>query len=289
MKLRTKVRKIISKFLSDKMYIKLQYRFITGRTLNLKNPKRFNEKLQWLKLYDHKPEYTTYVDKYRVKEYVKNKIGEKYIIPTIGVWPSASEIDITELPDQFVLKCNHDSKSVFICKDRRKFKFNEVLLKLNGALKKNQFYYGREWPYKNVHPLIIAEKYMEDESGGLQDYKVMCFNGKAKLIQVHQGRFTDHYTHDIYDRDWIHQKFNQKGEVYADKILDKPVFLEEMLLLSEILSKNIPQIRVDWYYVNNQLYFGEMTFFDAAGYLDFVPDEYNEIIGNWISLPEKNV
>ena len=289
MKLRTKVRKIISKFLSDKMYIKLQYRFITGRTLNLKNPKRFNEKLQWLKLYDHKPEYTTYVDKYRVKEYVKNKIGEKYIIPTIGVWPSASEIDITELPDQFVLKCNHDSKSVFICKDRRKFKFNEVLLKLNEALKKNQFYYGREWPYKNVHPLIIAEKYMEDESGGLQDYKVMCFNGKAKLIQVHQGRFTDHYTHDIYDRDWIHQKFNQKGEVYADKILDKPVFLEEMLLLSEILSKNIPQIRVDWYYVNNQLYFGEMTFFDAAGYLDFVPDEYNEIIGNWISLPEKNV
>lgn len=289
MKLRTKVRKIISKFLSDKMYIKLQYRFITGRTLNLKNPKRFNEKLQWLKLYDHKPEYTTYVDKYRVKEYVKNKIGEKYIIPTIGVWPSASEIDITELPDQFVLKCNHDSKSVFICKDRRKFKFNEVLLKLNEALKKNQFYYGREWPYKNVQPLIIAEKYMEDESGGLQDYKVMCFNGKAKLIQVHQGRFTDHYTHDIYDRDWIHQKFNQKGEVYADKILDKPVFLEEMLLLSEILSKNIPQIRVDWYYVNNQLYFGEMTFFDAAGYLDFVPDEYNEIIGNWISLPEKNV
>lgn len=289
MKLRTKVRKIISKFLSDKMYIKLQYRFITGRTLNLKNPKRFNEKLQWLKLYDHKPEYTTYVDKYRVKEYVKNKIGEKYIIPTIGVWPSASEIDITELPDQFVLKCNHDSKSVFICKDRRKFNFNEVLLKLNEALKKNQFYYGREWPYKNVRPLIIAEKYMEDESGGLQDYKVMCFNGKAKLIQVHQGRFTDHYTHDIYDRDWIHQKFNQKGEVYADKILDKPVFLEEMLLLSEILSKNIPQIRVDWYYVNNQLYFGEMTFFDAAGYLDFVPDEYNEIIGNWISLPEKNV
>ncbi len=282
--------KIVYKLLSilpDKVYIKIQYRYLTGRWLNLKNPSRYNEKLQWLKLYDHNPEYTKLVDKILVKEFVAKKIGDEYIIPTLGTWRKAEDIDFESLPDRFVLKCNHDSKSVFICKNKALFDRERAKSGLNRGLKRNHFIYGREWPYKNVKPLIIAEKYMEDETGGLQDYKVMCFNGQAKLIQVHRGRFTKHYTHDIFDTAWVHQDFNQKGEVYADIPIQKPLFLDEMLRLSEILSEGIPQIRVDWYYVENQLYFGELTFFDASGYLDFEPDELNEVIGSWIELPGK--
>lgn len=271
--------------LPDKVYISLQYWYITKRRLNLKNPTRYNEKLQWLKLYDRKPEYTKLVDKYLVKEYVSQKIGEQYIIPTIGVWQDANEIDFNNLPSKFVLKCNHDSKSVFICKDKSKFEVQNAVKKLNEGLKRNHFFYGREWPYKNVKPVIMAEKYMEDESGGLQDYKVMCFNGVPRLIQLHQGRFTSHYTHDIYDVNWVHQDFNQRGEVYSKTLRSKPEFLGEMLELSAKLTENIPHLRVDWYYVNHQLYFGELTFFDASGYLDFDPDIYNEIIGGWIELP----
>lgn len=275
----------ILSILPDSAYVKLQYWYLTKRKLNLKNPKRYNEKLQWLKLYDHKTEYTTFVDKHLVKKYVAEKIGDKYIIPTIGVWDDACKIDFNILPNQFVLKCNHDSKNVFICKDKSKFDTNHVTHKLNEGLKRNHFTYGREWPYKNVNPVIIAEKYMEDDSGGLQDYKVLCFNGVPKLIQLHQGRFTNHYTHDIYDTNWVHQEFNQKGEVPADNLREKPEFLEEMLKLSAKLSEDVPHLRVDWYYVEHQLYFGELTFFDASGYLDFEPDEYNEILGDWIVLP----
>ena len=275
----------ILRILPDKAYVSLQYWYLTKRKLNLNNPTRYNEKLQWLKLYDHKPEYTTFVDKYLVKEYVSKKIGDKYIIPTIGVWEDARKIDFDKLPDKFVLKCNHDSKSVFICKDKSKFDKELAVEKLNQGLKRNHFTYGREWPYKNVKPVVMAEKYMEDESGGLQDYKVMCFNGVPKLIQFHQGRFTNHYTHDIYDVNWVHQDFNQKGEVYSEVLREKPEFLEEMLDLSEKLAKDVPHLRVDWYYVDHQLYFGELTFFDASGYLDFEPDKYNEIIGKWIKLP----
>lgn len=274
--------------LPDKAYIKLQYRYLTGKKLNLKAPSRYNEKLQWLKLYDHNPEYTKLVDKFLVKEFVAEKIGAKYIIPTLGVWNKAEDINFENLPEKFVLKCNHDSKSVFICKNKAFFDRKQAIITLNKAMKRNHFMYGREWPYKNVKPLIIAEKYMEDETGGLQDYKVMCFNGKAKLVQVHRGRFTDHYTHDIYDTAWVHQNFNQKGEVNAETLMPKPIFLDEMLKLSESLAKGIPHIRVDWYYVDHQLYFGELTFFDASGYLDFEPDELNEVIGSWIELPGKS-
>ena len=280
--------KIVYQLLSvlpDETYIRLQYWYATKRRLNLKNPVRYNEKLQWLKLYDHKPEYTTFVDKYRVKDYVAKKIGEEYVIPTLGVWVDAREIDFAQLPNEFVLKCNHDSKSVLICKDKSRFEKETAVKKLNKGLKRNHFTYGREWPYKNVKPVVMAEKYMEDESGGLQDYKVMCFNGVPKLIQLHQGRFTDHYTYDLFDVRWIHQNYIQKGEVTSAVWPEKPKFLDEMLELSAKLSEGIPYIRVDWYYVNHQLYFGELTFYNASGYLDFEPDEYNEIIGDWIKLP----
>lgn len=274
------------RILPDSTYLKIQYRYITHRKLNLKNPTRYNEKLQWLKIHDRKQEYTTYVDKCLVKDFVASKIGDKYIIPTLSIWSNANQINFDKLPNQFVLKCNHDSKSVYICKNKREFDIKGTIFKLNKAIKRNHFSYGREWPYKNVKPVIFAEQYMEDESGGLQDYKVLCFNGVAKLVQLHRGRFTQMYTHEIYDRNWILQSYNQKGLKISEHPLDRPVFLQEMLELSEILSKGIPHIRVDWYYVNGQLYFGELTFFDAAGYDEFEPDIYNEIIGDWISLKD---
>ncbi len=275
------------RILPDKQYIKLQYWYLTKRKLNLKDPKRYNEKLQWLKLYDRKDEYTLYVDKYRVKDYIDKKIGKSHVIKTLKKWDNVEDINIDELPQKFVLKCNHDSKSVFICKNKSEFDLEKVKEKLKKSLKHNQFYYGREWPYKNVKPLIFAEEYIEDESGGLRDYKVLCFDGVPKYVQVHSGRFTDNYTHDIYDINWNLMEFNQKGEVSSSKKYKKPIFLKEMLELSAILSRGIPHIRVDWYFADGNLYFGELTFFDAAGYLDFTPESYNYILGEMIKLPGK--
>ncbi|MCI7639419.1 MAG: glycosyl transferase [Clostridiales bacterium] len=271
--------------LPDEVYIRLQYLYVTGKKLNLSNPTRYNEKLQWLKLHDRKPEYSMYVDKHLVKQYIADTIGKKYVIPTLGVWENADQIDWSSLPEQFVLKCNHDSKSVCVCRDKRTFDMDSAKKKLNKRVRKSHFAYGREWPYRHVKPVILAEKYMEDESGGLRDYKVLCFNGIPKLIELHQGRFTDQYTQDFYDTNWVRQDFNQKGESNAEVPAGKPEFLQEMLELSAKLSQGIPHIRVDWYYVDHQLYFGELTFFDASGYDEFEPDEYNDVIGSWIKLP----
>lgn len=273
------------KSLPDKPYLELIYYAHFGKKLDLKNPKTFNEKLQWLKLYDRNPEYTRMVDKYEAKQYVAEKIGEEYIIPTLGVWDDPDQIDFDALPEQFVLKCTHDSGGLVICRDKSKLNIEEAKEKLKKRLKFRYFYWGREWPYKNIKPRIIAEKYMEDESGTeLKDYKVMCFEGEPKLIQVHQGRFGEH-TQDFYDTQWQKLEITQ-GFPYSETTMGKPEFLEEMLTLSKELSQNLHQVRVDWYYVGHQLYFGELTFFDGAGFDGFEPDEYDEIIGNWIRIHE---
>lgn len=282
-----KIARRVLSVLPDKQYIQLQYRYITGRKLNLDHPTRFNEKLQWLKLYDRNPGYPDLVDKYKAKRVIGELIGKEYIVPLLGVWSDPSEINENELPDQFVLKTNHDSKGVAVCKDKASFDFDKAKDFLGKRLKHNGYSYGREWPYKNIKPRIIAEKYLEDESGGLNDYKVMCFNGKAKLIQLHQGRYSDSHTQDIYDLSWNLQPFNQINETSSNTPVPKPVFLDEMIRLSEIIAENIPQVRVDWYYAEGQLYFGEVTFFDGSGYYDFIPDEMNEILGSWITLPDR--
>lgn len=278
------IRKLLS-VLPDIPYVKIQYRYLTGRNLNLKHPVRYNEKVQWIKLYDHNPLYTTMVDKYKVKEYVSSIIGDKFVVPLIGVWDRPEDICLEKLPDRFVLKTNHDSKGVVICKDKDKFDFEAACVFLNKHLRMNGFDYGREWPYKNIERKIIAEKYIEDESGGLQDYKVMCFNGEPKIVQLHQGRFTNHYSHDLYDTEWNLQSFNQVGETSSAEPASKPAFLNQMLDLSRKLSNGISHVRIDWYYAEGQLFFGEITFFDASGYLDFIPDEVNYTLGNWITLP----
>lgn len=273
-------------WIPDKMFIKLMYRIRIGKRLNLKKPQTFNEKLQWLKLYDRKPEYSDMVDKYEVKRYVAEKIGEQYIIPTFGVWEKFEDIDFSSLPNQFVLKCTHDSGGLVICRDKLSFNKDQASLKISKSLKNNYYWHGREWPYKNVRPRIIAEMCMTDESKiELKDYKVMCFNGKAKLIQVHKGRFIDH-TQDFYDSNWNLLDIKQ-GLKRSDSVMPRPRLLDDMLKMSELLANGISQVRVDWYIVSDKLYFGEITFFDASGFDEFDPEGWNLILGDWISLPDK--
>lgn len=275
-------------WMSDETYIRLVFKATFGYELDLNNPKTFSEKLQWLKLYNRRPEYTMMVDKYRVREYIREKIGDEYLIPLLNVWGSVEEIDFDKLPNQFVLKCNHDQGSVVICKDKAHFDIDAAKQKLARKLKRNHYWSIREWPYKNVKPCIICEQYMQDDGGKeeLSDYKVLCFNGEPKLIEVHRGRFGGGHTQDFYDTDWKKTVYNQPDVPMSDEVMDKPVFADEILGLSRMLSAGIPHVRVDWYYTNGHLYFSELTFFDASGFDPFADDQDAEI-GSWLVLPEK--
>lgn len=278
-------RKGYCNWMPDRLYLKLMYRRFTGSALRLDNPITFNEKLQWMKLYDRKDIYTTMVDKAAVKDFVAEKIGEKYVVPTIKICDRVEDLDFDALPDQFVIKCTHDSGGLVICKDKNKLDRQDAIGKLKKCLEFNYFPLWREWPYKNVVPRIIVEELLNDGKDSIDDYKVMCFNGVPKLIQLHMGRFSEH-TQDFYDVDWNRLPIIQ-GTPMAEKAVDKPSNLEEMLELSAKLSSGIPQVRVDWYCVGGKLYFGELTFFDASGFENFEPEEYNEILGSWIKFPPK--
>lgn len=276
--------------LPDKVFLKMYYPVIMNEELDLKNPRTFNQKLQWLKLYNRKPEYTTMVDKYAVKGYVSEKIGAEYVIPTLGVWDSFDDIDFDSLPNQFVLKCTHDSGGLVICRDKSKLDIAAAKKKINMSLKRDYFYNGREWPYKNVPKRIIAEQYLsnDEESNELSDYKVLCFNGEPKLIEIHKGRFSGHHTQDFYDTEWNKTAFEQPEDPLSDEIMQKPVFADKMFELSRILAENIPHVRIDWYYTGGKLLFGEITFFDGSGFCPFIENQ-DEILGNWITLPQKTV
>lgn len=274
----------MSRFIPDPLYITILYYKNIRKFLNLKSPKTFNEKLQWIKIHDRNPEYTRLVNKYEVRSYIASKIGEKYLITLIGVWDSVFDINFNNLPNKFVLKCNHDSKSTVICRDKSRLDIRMVRNKLDLHLKQNAFWYGREWPYKDVKPCIIAEKYMEDTIGTvLTDYKVLCFNGKAKLIQVHNGRGTQNYTQDFYDIDWNKTNIMQGARV-SQVIFEKPSFLKEMVELSETLAEGTLHSRIDWYFVKGQIYFGEITFFDGSGFVPFENEEDDLLLGSWIKL-----
>lgn len=277
-----------TKFLyPDAFYLKMLFRLRMGEKLDLKNPKSFNQKLQWLKLYNHNPSYTQMVDKYAVKEYVANKLGKQYIIPTIGVWNTPEQIEWNKLPEQFVLKTTHGGGGggVAICKNINSFDKNKALQTLSVSMKSDIYKNLREWPYKGVKKQIIAEELLVPEDGDLKDYKVLCFNGKPKLIEFHSGRFTDSHTQDFYDTDWHKMPItqNEYGET-STTIAPKPELLEKMLELCEILAAGMPHVRIDWYYCNGKLYFGEITFFDGSGFEKF--DNYNDdlLLGSWIDL-----
>ena len=271
----------------DAIYLKILYRLSMGERCNLKNPVKYNEKLQWLKLHDRKPEYARMVDKYEVRGYIAETIGEEYLIPCYGVYNSFEEIDFSKLPEEFVLKCTHDSGSVEICKDKANFDFKGAKDRLTGAMGKNYYYTYREWPYKNVKPRIIAEKYMVDETvDDLRDYKVMCFNGEAKLIEVHENRFSRErgYTQTFYDREWNKLEIAQKGFTPTDERREKPVKLEEMLLLSEKLAKDMYHARIDWYLIDENLYFGDITFYDGSGFAKFDDEKDDIFFGSLIQI-----
>ena len=273
-------------WMPDKWYLKSYFKRTFGYELDLKHPKTFNEKLQWLKLYNRDPLYTTMVDKYRVKQWVADKIGEQYVIPTLAVYNSVNEIDLDKLPDQFVIKCNHDSGSVLICRDKSTFDVRFAQQSLGKALGKNYYWDAREWPYKNVSRCILAEKYMGDENGELKDYKFFCFNGEVQALFIASDRnnVNEETKFDFFDAEFTHLPFTN-GHPNAVVLPTKPNRFEEMKLLASKLSGGIPQVRIDFYEVEDCVYFGEATFFHWGGFTAFFPKEWDRIFGDWIKLP----
>lgn len=275
--------------LSDLEYLLRKFSAIMDYRLGLDDPVTFNERLQWLKLYDRRPEYTVMVDKYKVRDYIAEKIGVQYLIPLIGVWNDPDEIDFSALPERFVLKCNHNSGlGMCICKDKQQLDIPKVKKELRKGLKQDYYLTGREWPYKNVPRKIIAEQFLQSDAGGLTDYKIHCFNGVPKFILVCKDRFTESgLTEDFYTTEWEHMPVKRPKIPNAVAPSAKPEKLSEMLQLAAKLSKNIPFLRVDFYIVDNKIYFSELTFFPASGFEKFEPEEWDRTFGDWLVLPHK--
>ena len=284
--------------MEDKEYLQRVFKGMMGYELNLDNPVTFNEKMQWLKLYDRKPIFTLMVDKYEVKRIVANIIGEKYIIPTIGVWASVEDIEWEALPKQFVIKCNHDSGSVSVCRDKEKIDKRAIIQKLKKCLNRNLFFYGREWPYKNVKPLIIAEKYLEEKldcsairasNKGLTDYKFFCFNGVPEVLYVSKG-LEHHPTAEIsfYDLNGHELNYHRSDfKPYHNAVM--PVNFDEMKVIAAKIAENVPCpfVRIDLYSISNHVYFSEITFTPCSGLLPFEPAEADLELGNKLRLPLK--
>ncbi len=291
-------RQKLYKLIPDKLYLKLLYKRRLGKKLNLNNPQTFSEKLQWLKLYDRRPEYSKMVDKYEAKLYVAEKIGEQYIIPTLGIWDSFEEIDFSKLPNQFVIKCTHDSGGLVICKDKATFDIEKASQKINQCMKNNFYWFGREWPYKNVKPRIIVEKFMTDYGEGESgdnfcennankeptDYKMMCFDGKVNSSFVCSEWFTESGLKiAFHNTNWEEIPFSDHYPRSAN-LSEKTASYEQMVELVEKLSKDIPFVRVDFYEVRGQIYFGELTFYPGGGMEEFTPSEWDKTLGDWIPL-----
>ncbi len=279
------------RIIDDEKYLKLYYRKSFHRKLDLENPKTYSEKLQWLKLYYHCPEYTKMVDKYAAKQYVSDIIGEEYVIPTFAAWDSTEQIEWDKLPNQFVLKTTHDSGGVVVCKDKEKLDKEVAIKKLNWALTHDNYTQTREWPYKNVRRRIIAEQFMEDEFGELRDYKFLCFDGEPKIMFVacDRGRKDKGDTKfDFFDMDFNHLPLIQ-GHPNSPNHISKPEGFEKMKELARLLSAGKPHVRVDFYHIHGKVYFGELTFFHFSGFCPFEPEEWDYKLGSWLTLPPKIV
>ena len=284
---------IYRKMPDDEFLSKLFYHRM-GKKLNLNNPTSFNEKLQWLKLYDRNPIYTTMVDKHLVKQYVSDIVGEEYITPTIGVWERAEDIDFCKLPPKYVLKCNHNSGlGMYICKDNRtlsKKTIKKVRAGLEKGLKQDYYLTLREWPYRDVPRKILVEEYLEVSGDDLPDYKFHCFNGKVRLILVCCDRFSrGGMTEDFFDENWNHLDVHRPNMKFSSRELKAPENLGKMIELAEKLSKDIPFVRVDFYDVDGKIRFGELTFFPASGLGQFIPEEWDRILGSYLRLPGKQL
>lgn len=279
---------------NDRLYLKWYYKLSMGKKLDLDQPTGFNEKLQWLKLYNRKPEYTMMVDKYAVKQYVADKIGEEYVIPTLKVWDKPRKIDLSELPNQFVLKTNHDGgcNGIVVCKDKQKLDVKKAKRELRHSFYfRNPYLKAREWPYKNVKKCVFAEQYMEDaKTGELRDYKFFCFNGVPKILFVATERNKDcgGVKFDFFDMDFNHLNIIN-GHPWNNVPIEQPRSFDKMKELAAVLAEGIPHVRIDFYEVNGQPYFGEYTFSHMGGTGNFEPNEWNDILGSWIKLPEKTI
>ena len=271
----------------DEEYLRRVFRAKLGRELDLEHPQTFNEKLQWMKLHDRRPIYTTMVDKSTAKEYAASVIGEEYIIPTLGVWDRFEDIDFDSLPDQFVLKCTHDSGGLVICKDKRKLDLRAAKEKINKSLNTDYYTLWREWPYKDVKPRIIAEKYIEDKTGSLTDYKIYCFHGKANTVLTCFDRASGNTKFFFFDRNWELKRYNKQGLNAPEGFtIPKPEGMDTMFDLAEKLAEasGAPFIRVDFYSVLGKIYFGELTFYPAAGLDPNYLPEAERFLGSMIDL-----
>lgn len=277
------VKKRYYRLYDNKFFLERRYKEVTGEELDIDNPRTFNEKLQWLKVYENKPEYSKYVDKYAFKKLIEEKYGSKYIIPLLGVWDRYDDIDFEKLPEKFVLKCTHDSGSVVMCDKSKPLDHDKKRARIEDCLSGNYYWTSREWPYKYVKPRIIAEKYVEDEFKELRDYKIFCFDGEVVLIQVDFDRFSIH-KRNIYNLDWEYVPLTIKYPTAPEIEIPRPNCLEEMISIARDLSKGIKHVRVDFYVINEQPIVGEMTFFHGGGMEKFTPNEWNYKLGEYIRL-----
>lgn len=271
--------------ISDEKFIRLVFKLKLNRDINLKNPKSLNEKCQWIKLYDRNPLYSDLVDKYEVKKIIEKRIGKSYIIPTIGVYDDFDEINFDKLPNKFVIKCTHDSGGLVVCTDKNKLNLKKARSKISKSLRRNYYYNWREWPYKHVKPRIIIEKYMGEN---LLDFKIQCFNGNVDNILVCAERSSSSGVKYYYfNEKWEFLNYSiNTTEKEAKKII-KPDNLNEMLDIAKKLSKDLPEVRVDLYNIENHIYFGELTFFSEAGFDTTITIAADYEMGKHFILPKK--
>lgn len=273
-------------WMPTKFYLKLRYWMVFKKKLKLNNPETYNEKLQWMKVFDHNPLYKKLVDKYDVRQFISDRIGDDYLIPLVGVWDKFEYIDFEKLPNEFVMKCTHDSGSVFICRDKSKLNIASLRKQMKDAQKRSQYRAGREWAYKGLKPRIIVEKFMVDESCiGLKDYKFFCFDGKVKsmFIATDRGVEGEDVKFDFFDENFKHLPLKH-GHENASVTPTCPQGFEEMKKIAEKLSEGLRQVRVDLYNINGKIYFGEMTFYHHCGFVPFTPEEWDYTFGSWITI-----
>jgi len=286
-KIMTFVKKSL-RFLPDKAYIKLYYRLRVGRKLNVRNPETLNEKLQWLKFNYRFPLQSIVSDKLLVRDYVKEKIGEKYLIPLLGSWKEYSDIDFSALPNQFVLKCNHDSGGLVVCTDKEKLNHEEAKRKIEKSLKSNFFYIGREYQYRNIKPMIICEKFISDNGKVPMDYKIYCFNGKPDVILVCRDRFsknTHRASYLFFDQKWNFQPLDKGDENLQDVDIPKPENLDEMIEIAKKLSEDFMFARIDLYNIKGKIYFGEITLSPNSGFDPDIKYETDLMFGKKLEIP----
>lgn len=274
----------VNKLIPDKIYLQRRYKRLMGKKLNLNPPVTYNEKLNWIKLYDRNPKYTMLADKYAVRGYVKDKIGDQYLVPLLGVWDRVEDIDFDKLPDQFVLKCTHDSESAVVCTNKQTLNIANTKRNLKKALGTNFYWYNREWVYKDIPRRVIAEKYLEDPiDKELRDFKIFCFDGVPKAMFIATDRGIHETKFDFYDMDFNHLDFTQHYP-NSDKPVRKPLSFELMKELAAKLSEGLRHVRVDFYEVSGKVYFGEITFFHHGGTTPFVPEEWDYTFGKWLRI-----